>query len=149
VEQLRPSFALLQEKVENVHMWELRSATKSAVSRVIGTLQLVDGRRCRWRYVGGNYRTGDFFEPRVEPRGLAAQITFANYGQRQAILHEVARQLDVRRFYGSRRDFRKGRVAFYFVPMRRDLWKLIRVARKSRVFANIRTMLQWGGFAAG
>lgn len=103
-------------------MWELRSATKSAVSRVIGTLQLVDGRCCRWRYVGGNYRTGDFFEPRVEPRGLAAQITFANYGQRQAIL---------------------------FVPMRRDLWKLIRVARKSGVFANIRTMLQWGGFAVG
>lgn len=56
----------------------------------------------------------------ITARTVGGQIVLANEGQRQAITHEAARTLGLKRYLYQRRDFEKGRICFAFLPIRRD-----------------------------
>lgn len=74
----------------------------------------------------------------IEPFDHAGHITLANFGQRRAILHEVSRLLGLKRFHGMRRDFNTGAVAFYLIPMKRDIDALIRTVKNVPLLEGIR-----------
>jgi uncharacterized protein len=63
----------------------------------------------------------------VTPRTPDASIMLANFGQRQAMLHEAARTLGLKRYAYMRRDFRNGRFCFALIPIRRDPELLLQI----------------------
>lgn len=74
----------------------------------------------------------------INPKGHAAHITFANWGQRQAIAHEVARIMGVKRYIATRRDFETGRIALAVVPQKRDELALKEVISQVPILESIR-----------
>ncbi|MFD2168814.1 YIEGIA domain-containing protein [Tumebacillus lipolyticus] len=63
----------------------------------------------------------------ITPRDADAQIALANYGQRQAIIHEAARTLGLKRYICMRRDFDNGRICFAMIPIHRDARTLLKL----------------------
>jgi hypothetical protein len=70
----------------------------------------------------------------LKPKSVDAQITLANLGQRQAILHDVSVALGVYRDSGTpalvplaKRDLNDGRVGIFVLPQEQDADRAIRV----------------------
>lgn len=63
----------------------------------------------------------------ITPHDADGQIILANYGQRQAIVHEAARTLGLKRYHCMRRDFDTGRICFALIPIRRDAGALLQL----------------------
>ncbi|SJZ58878.1 YIEGIA domain-containing protein [Selenihalanaerobacter shriftii] len=66
----------------------------------------------------------------IKPYNHAGDISLANYGQRQAIAHEAARILGVKRYIETRRNFNTGEVIMMIVPMRKDVEALLKVIKQ-------------------
>lgn len=63
----------------------------------------------------------------ITPRYADGGIVLANYGQRQAIVHEAARTFGLKRYHYMRRDFETGRICFAMIPIRRDEGALLQL----------------------
>lgn len=65
----------------------------------------------------------------ITPHSSSAQIALANYGQRQAIVHEAARSFGLKRYVYMRRDFDRQRIGFALIPIRGDGEALLKIVR--------------------
>lgn len=72
------------------------------------------------------------------PRDKRSEITLANYGLRQAVVHEVGRVLGIKRFYGTRREFATGRIGMYVVLIHKDEKALLRVIENVPLLETVR-----------
>lgn len=70
----------------------------------------------------------------LKPKSIDAQVTLANLGQRQAILHDISVALGVYRDSGTpalvplaKRDLNDGRIGIFVLPQDRDVNKAIQV----------------------
>lgn len=63
----------------------------------------------------------------ITPRFADGGIVLANYGQRQAIVHEAARTFGLKRYIYMRRDFDTGRICFAMIPIRKDEGALLKL----------------------
>jgi uncharacterized membrane protein YeaQ/YmgE (transglycosylase-associated protein family) len=61
----------------------------------------------------------------LTPKAHDGRIVLANYGQRQAIIHEVARTLGLKRYIYQRRNMDDGRVCFAFIPIKSDIGAML------------------------
>lgn len=122
--------------------------------RTVGELAKVE--QVPLDFKGGDLYVGDIFvtnigletqRKRIEEGGLgfvitpedhAAQVTFNNYGLRQAIIHEISRIVGVKRFYQTRRDFDTGQVALYLIPMKKDPETIIEVIKRVPLIESVR-----------
>lgn len=82
----------------------------------------------------------------IEPRNDNARATIANLGQRQAIAHDAAAVLGVRKDVGTpeftplvRLDLQSGRAAMAIVPIEPDIEPLLEVVRRVPVIEGART----------
>jgi len=78
-----------------------------------------------WLMNVGPARARDFIEREgiavlVTPKRPEYEVAIANYGQRQAMAAEAARALGLRRYVTTRRDFEKGTVVVFLVPVKKD-----------------------------
>ena len=74
----------------------------------------------------------------ITPHDGNAQIALANYGQRQAIVHEAARTLGLKRYVYQRRDFEHGRICFALIPIRQDRDLLLKLVRSVPLLESTR-----------
>jgi hypothetical protein len=81
----------------------------------------------------------------LTPKNDEGRDTLTNQGQRQAMLHDAASILGVRRDVDSpefdpqaKRDLRTGRVAVYMVPMDKDQEVLLEMLRRTPVLESAR-----------
>lgn len=79
----------------------------------------------------------------VEPRGPNGRTSFAHLGQRQAILHDVSVILGVYRDSGepslaplAKRDLKTGKIAFFLLPLDKDIHKAMEVIKRSPMLEN-------------
>jgi hypothetical protein len=82
----------------------------------------------------------------IEPKDDNARATLANFGQRQAIAHDVSAILGVRKDVGTpeftplvRLDLDSGRAALAVVPIEPDIEPLLAVVRRVPVIEGART----------
>ncbi|MGB8955513.1 MAG: YIEGIA domain-containing protein, partial [Tumebacillaceae bacterium] len=74
----------------------------------------------------------------ITPHDGNAQIALANYGQRQAIVHEAVRTLGLKRYVYQRRDFEHGRICFALIPIRQDRDLLLKLVRSVPLLESTR-----------
>lgn len=67
----------------------------------------------------------------LTPKEQHLGISLANFGQRQAILHEAARSQGLKRYAVTRRDFKQGRIGMMIVPIKQDLNGLMEVVERT------------------
>jgi len=74
----------------------------------------------------------------ITPHSDEARVTIANRGQRQAIVHEVARTLGLKRYIYQRRDFEQGRICVALLPIRQQPELLLELVRKVPLLESTR-----------
>jgi hypothetical protein len=79
----------------------------------------------------------------LTPKNVNAQTTLAHLGQRQAIIHDVSTILGVHRDSGtpsfvplSKRDLKTSRLAFFLLPLERDVETAKFIIARSPVLEN-------------
>ncbi|MDW7675008.1 MAG: YIEGIA family protein [Bacillota bacterium] len=80
-----------------------------------------------------------------EEEGLAAviypkeehyRITLDNFGQRQAILFDVTRELGVKRYSFTRKDYEQGRIVIALIPIIKNKQKLLDTIKNAPLLEN-------------
>ncbi len=74
----------------------------------------------------------------IKPRDEGSRMTLENAGQRQAVAFEAFRTLGVKQYNFVRRDIPSGKVILAFVPIERDMDKLISVVSRTPILENSR-----------
>ncbi|WP_242968924.1 YIEGIA domain-containing protein [Marasmitruncus massiliensis] len=74
----------------------------------------------------------------IKPRDEGSRMTLENAGQRQAVAFEAFRTLGVKQYNFVRRDIPSGKVILAFVPIERDMDKLIYVVSHTPILENSR-----------
>jgi hypothetical protein len=74
----------------------------------------------------------------IEPNQLHSAIALHNFGQRKAILFEATRSLGAKRYNFTRKDYKTGRVIILFVPIVRDLDKIINVVKSTPLLESVK-----------
>ncbi len=72
----------------------------------------------------------------VVPRHQHYRVTLDNYGQRQAILFEITRSLGVKRYHYTRKNYEDGRIAFFVVPILKEIDTMIDVIQNTPVLES-------------
>ncbi|UFU00436.1 YIEGIA family protein [Radiobacillus kanasensis] len=72
----------------------------------------------------------------LTPKEQHYRVTLDNFGQRQAALFEATRTLGVKRYHFSRKEYEQGRVVITFVPIIRDVPKLIEAMKHTPVLES-------------
>lgn len=74
----------------------------------------------------------------IKPRDEGSRMTLENAGQRQAVAFEAFRTLGVKQYNFVRRDIPSGKVILAFIPIERDMDKLIYVVSHTPILENSR-----------
>jgi hypothetical protein len=74
----------------------------------------------------------------IEPTHKHFAIALHNFGQRKAILFEATRTLGAKRYNFTRKDYETGRIIILFVPIVRDLEKLIEVVKSTPLLESVK-----------
>jgi hypothetical protein len=74
----------------------------------------------------------------IEPNHKHFAIALHNFGQRKAILFEATRTLGAKRYNFTRKDYETGRIIIVFVPIVRDLDKLIEVVKSTPLLESVK-----------
>ncbi|EIW20342.1 MULTISPECIES: YIEGIA domain-containing protein [Pelosinus] len=74
----------------------------------------------------------------IEPNQKHSAIALHNFGQRKAILFEATRTLGAKRYNFTRKDYETGRIIILFVPIVRDLEKLIDVVKNTPLLESVK-----------
>ncbi|GBG55868.1 hypothetical protein SPFL3102_02807 [Sporomusaceae bacterium FL31] len=74
----------------------------------------------------------------IEPREEHFSITLDNFGQRKAVLFEATRSLGVKRYHFTRKDFASGKTVIVFVPIIKDMDKLIRTIKNTPLLESVK-----------
>lgn len=74
----------------------------------------------------------------IEPNQMHSAIALHNFGQRKAILFEVTRSLGAKRYNFTRKDYKTGRIIILFVPIVRDLGKIIDVIKSTPLLESVK-----------
>ncbi|MEG6584450.1 YIEGIA domain-containing protein [Dendrosporobacter sp. 1207_IL3150] len=74
----------------------------------------------------------------IEPKEDHFSITLDNFGQRKAMLFEATRTLGVKRYHFTRKDFATGKTVIVFVPIIRDVDKLISVVKNTPLLESVK-----------
>lgn len=74
----------------------------------------------------------------IKPQDEGSRMTLENAGQRQAVAFEAFRALGVKQYNFVRRDIPSGKVILAFVPIERDMDKLIYVVSHTPILENSR-----------
>ncbi|KKI94081.1 YIEGIA protein [Bacillus sp. SA1-12] len=74
----------------------------------------------------------------ISPNEQRFRITLDHFGQRQAALFEATRTLGLKRYHFTRKDFENGRVVITFVPIIRDVDKLIEAVKKTPLLESVK-----------
>lgn len=79
----------------------------------------------------------------LEPKNINSKTTLAHFGQRQAIIHDVSTILGIYRDSGtpsfvplSKRDLDTGRLAFFLLPLEKDIETAKAIVGRSPVLEN-------------
>ncbi|QDP39675.1 YIEGIA family protein [Radiobacillus deserti] len=72
----------------------------------------------------------------LTPKEQHYRVTLDNFGQRQAALFEATRTLGVKRYHFSRKEYNQGRVVITFVPILRDVPKLVEAMKNTPVLES-------------
>ena len=74
----------------------------------------------------------------LTPKDEKSSIVLENYGQKQAVLFEAVRILGVRRYKFSRKNYTSGKIIIAFVPIIKDMNKLVKAVSHTPILENSR-----------
>ena len=74
----------------------------------------------------------------LTPKDEKSSIVLENYGQKQAVLFEAVRILGVRRYKFSRQNYTSGKIIIAFVPIIKDMNKLVKAVSHTPILENSR-----------
>jgi len=74
----------------------------------------------------------------LTPKGERSSIVLENSGQKQAVLFEAVRILGMRKYQFSKKDYASGKIIIAFVPIIRDMDKLVKAVSHTPILENSR-----------
>lgn len=74
----------------------------------------------------------------VTPNEIHFGVTLDNFGQRKAMLFEATRTLGVKRYHFTRKDFETGKTIIVFVPIIKDIEKLLRAVKHTPLLESVK-----------
>ncbi|MBP2629619.1 MAG: hypothetical protein H6Q70_247 [Firmicutes bacterium] len=74
----------------------------------------------------------------IEPNEKHDAIALHNFGQRKAILFEATRSLGAKRYNFTRKDYQTDQIIILFVPIVRDIEKLIHVVKNTPLLESVK-----------
>lgn len=74
----------------------------------------------------------------IEPNDQYMRIAIENFGQRRAILFEATRTFGIKRYNYTRRDFATGKVVICFVPIFKDISRLLAVVKNTPLLESVK-----------